>query len=143
MTRQLSRSSAGEYQADEPASVAQLSWRVSGCVGCCRLQRDKCSGWAQKALLIWLQLGSLALATLTCHWCPKHARCPQASIPLLLLLPLVASISCHVCLVFSFRNCCELSALCPAIGHPQVTVTTLFLCTCTFLITSKPLGGRG
>ena len=97
---------------------------------------------SQKALLIWLLLGSLALATLTCHWCPKHARCPQASIPLLLLLPLVAPISCHVCLVFSFRDCCELSALCSAIGHPQVTVTTLFVCACTFLITSKPLGGR-
>ena len=30
MSRQVSRGSAGEYQADEQASVARLSWRVSG-----------------------------------------------------------------------------------------------------------------
>ena len=30
MTRQVSRGSAGEYQADERAGVARLSWRVSG-----------------------------------------------------------------------------------------------------------------
>ena len=30
MNRQVSRGSAGEYQADEQAGVAQLSWRVSG-----------------------------------------------------------------------------------------------------------------
>ena len=30
MSRQVSRGSAGEYQADEPAGVAQLRWRVSG-----------------------------------------------------------------------------------------------------------------
>ena len=30
MSGQVSRSSAGEYQADERAGVAQLSWRVSG-----------------------------------------------------------------------------------------------------------------
>ena len=30
MSQQLSRGSAGEYQADEPAGVARLSWRVSG-----------------------------------------------------------------------------------------------------------------
>ena len=28
--RQVSRGSAGEYQADEQAGVARLSWRVSG-----------------------------------------------------------------------------------------------------------------
>ena len=30
MSRQVSPGSAGEYQADEQAGVAQLSWRVSG-----------------------------------------------------------------------------------------------------------------
>ena len=30
MCRQVSRGSAGEYQADEQAGVARLSWRVSG-----------------------------------------------------------------------------------------------------------------
>ena len=30
MSRQVSRGSAGEYQADERAGIAQLSWRVSG-----------------------------------------------------------------------------------------------------------------
>ena len=30
MSRQVSRGSAGEYQADEQAGVARLSWRVSG-----------------------------------------------------------------------------------------------------------------
>ena len=30
MSRQLSRGSAGEYQADEQAGVARLHWRVSG-----------------------------------------------------------------------------------------------------------------
>ena len=30
MSGQVSRGSAGEYQADEPAGVAGLSWRVSG-----------------------------------------------------------------------------------------------------------------
>ena len=30
MSRQVSRGSAGEYQADEWAGVAQLSWRGSG-----------------------------------------------------------------------------------------------------------------
>ena len=30
MSRQVSRGSAGEYQADEQAGVAGLSWRVSG-----------------------------------------------------------------------------------------------------------------
>ena len=30
MSGQVSRGSAGEYQADERAGVAQLSWRVSG-----------------------------------------------------------------------------------------------------------------
>ena len=30
MTRQVSRGSSGEYQADERAGVAGLSWRVSG-----------------------------------------------------------------------------------------------------------------
>ena len=30
MSRQVSRGSAGEYQADEQAGVAELSWRVSG-----------------------------------------------------------------------------------------------------------------
>ena len=30
MSRQLSRGSAGEYQADEQAGVAGISWRVSG-----------------------------------------------------------------------------------------------------------------
>ena len=30
MSRQVSRGSAGEYQADEQAGVAWLSWRVSG-----------------------------------------------------------------------------------------------------------------
>ena len=33
MSRQLSRGSAGEYQADEQAGVAGLRWRVSGSVG--------------------------------------------------------------------------------------------------------------
>src|SRR5574337_1253935 len=30
MSRQVSRGSAGEHQADERAGVARLSWRVSG-----------------------------------------------------------------------------------------------------------------
>ena len=30
MSGQVSRGSAGEYQADERAGVARLSWRVSG-----------------------------------------------------------------------------------------------------------------
>ena len=30
MSRQVSRGSAGEYQADEQAGVAGLRWRVSG-----------------------------------------------------------------------------------------------------------------
>ena len=30
MSRQVSRGSAGEYHADEPAGVARLIWRVSG-----------------------------------------------------------------------------------------------------------------
>ena len=30
MSGQVSRGSAGEYQADERAGVAELSWRVSG-----------------------------------------------------------------------------------------------------------------
>ena len=30
MSRQVSRGSVGEYQADERAGVARLSWRVSG-----------------------------------------------------------------------------------------------------------------
>ena len=30
MSRQVSRGSAGEYQADDQAGVAGLSWRVSG-----------------------------------------------------------------------------------------------------------------
>ena len=30
MSRQVSRGSSGEYQADEQAGVARLSWRVSG-----------------------------------------------------------------------------------------------------------------
>ena len=30
MSRQVSHGSAGEYQADEQAGVARLSWRVSG-----------------------------------------------------------------------------------------------------------------
>ena len=30
MSRQVSRGSAGDYQADEKAGVARLSWRVSG-----------------------------------------------------------------------------------------------------------------
>ena len=29
--RQVWRGSAGEYQADEPAGVTRLIWRVSGC----------------------------------------------------------------------------------------------------------------
>ena len=34
MSRQVSRGSAGEYQADEQAGVARLSWRVTGrCAG--------------------------------------------------------------------------------------------------------------
>ena len=37
MSRQVSRGSAGEYQADEQAGVAGLSWRVSGrLAGRCR-----------------------------------------------------------------------------------------------------------
>ena len=37
MSRQVSRGSAGEYQADEQACVARLSWRVSGrLAGRCR-----------------------------------------------------------------------------------------------------------
>ena len=30
MSRQVSRGSTGEYQADEQAGVARLHWRVSG-----------------------------------------------------------------------------------------------------------------
>ena len=30
MSRQVSRASAGDYQADEQAGVARLRWRVSG-----------------------------------------------------------------------------------------------------------------
>ena len=30
MSRQVSRGSAGEYQVDEQAGVARLSWRFSG-----------------------------------------------------------------------------------------------------------------
>ena len=30
MSRQVSRSSTGEYQADEQAGVARLGWRLSG-----------------------------------------------------------------------------------------------------------------
>ena len=30
MSRQVSRGSAGDYQADEQAGVARLTWRVSG-----------------------------------------------------------------------------------------------------------------
>ena len=33
MSRQVSRGSAGEYQADEQAGVARLSWRA--CAGAC------------------------------------------------------------------------------------------------------------
>ena len=34
MSRQVSRGSAGEYQADEQAGVSRLRWRVSGrCAG--------------------------------------------------------------------------------------------------------------
>src|SRR5574341_186393 len=37
MSRQVSRGSVGEYQADEQAGVRWLSWRVSGrCAGRCR-----------------------------------------------------------------------------------------------------------
>ena len=37
MSGQVSRGSAGEYQADEKAGVARLSWQVSGrCAGMCR-----------------------------------------------------------------------------------------------------------
>ena len=37
MKRQVSRGSAVEYQADEQAGVAGLSWRFSGrCAGMCR-----------------------------------------------------------------------------------------------------------
>ena len=37
MSRQVSRGSAGEYQADEQAGVAWLSWRFSGrCTDRCR-----------------------------------------------------------------------------------------------------------
>ena len=37
MNRQVSRGSPGEYQADEQAGVAWLSWRFSGrCAGRCR-----------------------------------------------------------------------------------------------------------
>ena len=37
MSRQVSRGSSGEYQADEQAGVAQLSWRLSGrSAGKCR-----------------------------------------------------------------------------------------------------------
>ena len=37
MSGQVSRGSAGEYQADEQAGVARLSWRVSGrLTGRCR-----------------------------------------------------------------------------------------------------------
>ena len=35
MSRQVSRGSAGEYQADERAGVAWLSWRVSGRCALC------------------------------------------------------------------------------------------------------------
>ena len=37
MSRQVSRGSAGENQAEEQAGVARLSWQVSGrCAGRCR-----------------------------------------------------------------------------------------------------------
>ena len=37
MSRQVSRGSSGEYQADEQAGVVRLSWRFSGiCAGRCR-----------------------------------------------------------------------------------------------------------
>ena len=37
MSKQVSRGSAGEYQADEEAAVARLNWRVSGRrAGMCR-----------------------------------------------------------------------------------------------------------
>ena len=37
MSMQVSRGSAGEYQADEQAGVARLSWRLSNrCAGRCR-----------------------------------------------------------------------------------------------------------
>ena len=37
MSRQVSRGSAGEYQADEHSGVARIRWRVSGrCAGRCR-----------------------------------------------------------------------------------------------------------
>ena len=37
MSRQVSRGSAGEYQADEQAGVTRFSWRVSGrLAGRCR-----------------------------------------------------------------------------------------------------------
>ena len=37
MSGQVSRGSAGEYQADEPAGVAGLSWQLSSrCAGRCR-----------------------------------------------------------------------------------------------------------
>ena len=43
MSRQVSRGSAGEYQADEQAGVAGLSWRVS-CrwAGRCRMAQLAC-----------------------------------------------------------------------------------------------------
>lgn len=94
------------------------SWPKNTSVGCCGLHRDRCFDWAQKVMRIWLLLVSLALATLTCHWCPEHVRCPQVSVPLLLLLPLLASLSCHTCLVLSLGDCWELYALCPTIAHP-------------------------
>ena len=38
MSRQVLRGSAGEYQADEQAGVARLTWRVSGrLAGRCRV----------------------------------------------------------------------------------------------------------
>ena len=37
MSKQVSRGSSGEYQADEQACVARLRWRISGrCAGRCR-----------------------------------------------------------------------------------------------------------
>ena len=41
---QVSRGSAGEYQADARAGVARLSWRVSGrCAGRCRAAQLLCA----------------------------------------------------------------------------------------------------
>ena len=43
MSRQVWRDSVGEYQADEPAVVARLSWQVSGrCADRCRAAQLAC-----------------------------------------------------------------------------------------------------